>query len=168
MSKKSKVLYPGSFDPITYGHIDVIKRALHLFDEVIVAVATNTEKNPIFSLKEKTQFIERVFQKEKRVKVKSFKGLSVRFAEEQGVGCMVRGLRAVSDFEYEFQMALANRKIMRKSIESIFLMPSQEHFYVSSRLIKEIATFRGPIEDFVPSFVAKSLKEKISRSPRKI
>lgn len=157
---KRKVIYPGSFDPITNGHIDVVRRALEIFDEVIVAVAVNTEKIPTFTIEERMAFIQRVFRGERRVKVKSFKGLIVRFAEKEGADCMIRGLRATSDFEFEFQMALTNRKISRKRVETVFLTPSQEYFYISSRLIKELASFDSSVEDFVPGFVAQALKKK--------
>ena len=165
---KHKVIYPGSFDPITNGHIDVVRRALEIFDEVIVAVAVNTEKIPTFSIEERVAFIQRVFRSENRVKVKSFKGLIVRFAEKERADCMIRGLRATSDFEFEFQMALTNRKISRKRVETIFLTPSQEYFYISSRLIKELASFDSSVEDFVPSFVAQALKKKFLGGAKKL
>ena len=164
---KHKVIYPGSFDPITNGHIDVIHRALELFDQVVVAVAINTEKVPTFTVHERVDFIQRVFKTQKRVIVKSFRGLIIRFAEKEGAKCMIRGLRATSDFDFEFQMALTNRKISRKKIETIFLTPSQEYFYISSRLIKELASFDSSVDEFVPSFVASSLNKKFLNATRK-
>ena len=157
--RKSKVLYPGSFDPITNGHIDVVKRALHLFETVIVAIAVNTNKEPTFSIKERIEFICRSFSGNKRVKICFFEGLAVDFAKKEGVTCLIRGLRATSDFEYEFQMALTNRKLA-PAIETIFLTPSQEYFYISSRTAKELAMFDGSIGDFVPAHVEKALKKK--------
>jgi pantetheine-phosphate adenylyltransferase len=161
---KKTIIYPGTFDPITHGHIDVIRRALALFDKVIVAVVENGEKDTLFSVKERVDFIRKVFAKERRVSIKSFKGLIVRFAQKEGVKCLLRGLRATSDFEYEFQMALTNRKLSKNQIETIFLTPSQEFFYVSSKLIKQVAALKGPLEDLVPPNVLKALREKISSS----
>jgi len=165
---KRKVIYPGSFDPITNGHIDVVRRALAIFDEVVVAVAVNTEKIPTFTVEERVAFIRRVFAGQKKVKVKSFRGLMVRFAEKEGAYSMIRGLRATSDFEFEFQMALTNRKLSRKKIETVFLTPSQEYFYISSRLIKELASFNSSVKDFVPGFVAEALRRKFLSGPQKL
>lgn len=157
--KKSKVLYPGSFDPITKGHIDVINRALHLFETVIVAVAINTSKQPTFTVEERLEFIRKCFKDNPKVKVCRFEGLAVDFAKKEGVSCLIRGLRAISDFEYEFQMALTNRKLA-PNIETIFLTPKQEYFYISSRMMKELAMFDGSISEFVPAHVEKALKRK--------
>lgn len=159
--KKRKVLYPGSFDPITYGHIDVIRRALCLYDEVVVAVARNPEKKPIFKPEDRVKFIHQVFKGNRRVKVTSFNGLVVNFARKEKVSCLLRGLRATSDFEYEFQMALTNRK-MAPEIETVFLTPSEEFFYISSRVIKALAVFDGSLEDFAPKHVIRALKTKFS------
>ena len=158
--KNRKVIYPGSFDPITYGHIDVVKRALHLFEEVIIGVAINREKKPVFTAEERVDFIQRAFPGNKRVQVCRFEGLAVDFAKRRGVSCIIRGLRATSDFEYEFQMALTNRKLAPQ-LETVFLTPSQEHFYISSRVLKELAAFNGPLEGFAPPYVVKALKRKI-------
>lgn len=165
---KRKVLYPGSFDPITNGHIDVIRRAVKLFDEVVIAVAVNTEKKPFFSVEERMDFVRKVFKGEKKVRVKSFKGLVVDFAKSQGIYCMIRGIRATSDFEYEFQMALTNRKISKNRLETIFLTPSQEYFYVSSRLSKQLAFLKAPIQDIVPGCVAKALQGKFLQLSKKL
>jgi pantetheine-phosphate adenylyltransferase len=160
--RKRKAIYPGSFDPITNGHIDVIKRALRLFDEVIVAVALNTEKHPLFTTKERVALIKQSLKGVRGAKVADFNGLVIDFAKANKVDCMIRGLRANSDFEYEFQMALTNRHLS-KEVETIFLTPSQEYFYVSSRLMKELSTFGGEISEFVPSHVEAALRQKIRR-----
>ncbi len=159
--KKRKVLYPGSFDPITYGHIDVIERALHLFDEVIVGIAVNREKKPTFTIEERIDFIRRAFPDNERVKACYFDGLAVDFAKKEEVSCLIRGLRATSDFEYEFQIALTNRKLAPK-LETIFLTPQQEYFYISSRVLKEVAAFSGSLDGLAPDYVAQALKNKIS------
>jgi pantetheine-phosphate adenylyltransferase len=164
---KHTVVYPGSFDPITNGHIDVIRRALELFDTVVVAVAHNTEKTPVFTVAERVNFIQRAFKDKKRVVVKSFHGLIVQFAEAEGINCVIRGLRATSDFDFEFQMALTNRKVSNQKIETVFLTPSQEYFYISSRLIKELSMFGSSVKHFVPDFVAKALQEKFSSDSKK-
>ena len=156
---KRKALYPGSFDPITYGHMDLIDRALQLFDEVHVAVATNEEKVPLFGLEERMRMVKQAVAKKKRVIVRAFDGLSVRYAQEHQIKTIIRGLRATSDFDYEFQMALTNRTLA-KNIDTVFLMPSETHFYLSSRLVKEIAKFGGDVHSFVPAFVDQLLREK--------
>ncbi|MBI1978380.1 MAG: pantetheine-phosphate adenylyltransferase [Candidatus Omnitrophica bacterium] len=159
MNKKSRALYPGSFDPITYGHIDLIDRALELFDEVYVAIAMNNEKQPLFTAKERLHMIEQVVGKRKGVIVDSFDGLMVDYARSKKIKTIIRGLRATSDFDYEFQMALTNRELA-ENIDTIFLMPSEKHFYLSSRLIKEIAQLGGEVSRFVPPLVARVLKKQ--------
>ena len=159
---KRKALYPGSFDPITYGHIDLIERALQLFDEVHVAIAMNEGKVPLFTVEERLDMVKRSVKNKKGVTVEVFDGLIVHYAKENGIGTMIRGLRATSDFDYEFQMALTNRTLA-KEIDTVFLMPSETHFYLSSRLVKEIARFGGDISLFVPPFVAKMILEKAGR-----
>lgn len=156
-----KALYPGSFDPVTFGHIDLIDRALQIFDEVHVAVATNQEKNPLFSVAERLALMKRALVGRKRIVIESFQGLVVEYAKKNGIKTMIRGLRATSDFDYEFQMALTNRTLA-KNIDTVFLMPSETHFYLSSRLVKEIAKLGGAIQTFVPAFVEKALNEKLS------
>ncbi|OGX04756.1 MAG: pantetheine-phosphate adenylyltransferase [Omnitrophica bacterium RIFCSPLOWO2_12_FULL_50_11] len=156
MKKKRRALYPGSFDPVTYGHLDLIDRALELFDEVHVAVAVNTDKRPLFSAQERVNFIKRTIGKKRGMSVGAFTGLIVDYARQLNVGTIIRGVRATSDFEYEFQMALTNRKLSGH-IDTLFLMPSEKHFYLSSRLIKEIARWGGDVSDFVPPFVRRAL-----------
>src|SRR5256885_11887850 len=148
-----RAIYPGSFDPITNGHIDVIERAGKLFDEVTVAVAHNDEKQPLFTLEERLQLLRDTVGQVGNVRIAQFDGLLVEFAAQQKASAVIRGLRAVSDFEFEFQMALMNRKL-DGSVETIFLMPKEEYTYLSSRLVKEIARLRGDVSKFVPVVVA--------------
>jgi len=155
-----KAIYPGTFDPITYGHIDLIKRAQEIFSEVIVAVAHNPHKKPLFSVNERVSFIKKATQDIKGVEVTHFEGLSVDFARKNKAKVLIRGLRMVSDFEYEFQMALTNRKFAA-DIETIFLMPHESYSYISSRLLKEAAILGADISTYVPAFVEKALKEKL-------
>ncbi|HEY2567979.1 MAG TPA: pantetheine-phosphate adenylyltransferase [Candidatus Udaeobacter sp.] len=154
-----RAIYPGSFDPVTNGHLDVIERARKLFDEVIVAVADNDEKQPLFSLKDRLNLLGETAGKIDNVRIAEFKGLLVDFAREADAGAVIRGLRAVSDFEFEFQMALMNRKL-NGAVETIFLMPKEEYTYLSSRIVKEIARLGGDVSRFVPACVVKALKTK--------
>ncbi len=157
----ARVIFPGTFDPVTYGHIDLVKRALGIFDEVIVAVAaTHTEKKPLFSLKERLSLMREAVKGFRGVVVEDFGGLVVEYARKKKAGAMIRGIRMLSDFEYEFQMALTNRKIA-SDIETIFLMPHESYAYLSSRLIKEAAFLKGDISPFVPPFVASAVKDKL-------
>jgi len=157
--RKRRAIYPGSFDPVTYGHIDLIRRALSLFDEVYVVVAENPEKNPLFRLEERVTLMKRAVGRLPGVWVESFDGLTVEYAKTRGARSIIRGLRATSDFDYEFQMALTNRELS-KDIDTIFLMPSETHFYLSSKLIKEIAERGGDISTFVPPVAAEALRKK--------
>jgi pantetheine-phosphate adenylyltransferase len=157
-----RAIYPGSFDPITNGHLDVIERASKLFDEVIVAVAHNVEKQPLFTLEERLEILRRIIGARAAVRIGQFDGLLVDFAMAEKATAVIRGLRAVSDFEFEFQMALMNRKL-QGSVETIFLMPKEEYTYLSSRLVKEIARLGGDVSKFVPADVARALHEKFSR-----
>lgn len=157
--KKPRAIYPGSFDPVTFGHLDLIERALQLFEELWVVVASNPSKETMFSTAERIAFLKDAVKRYGRVKVASWQGLTVDFAKECGAATIIRGLRATSDFDYEFQMALTNRKLAPK-IDTIFLMPSESHFYLSSRLIKEIAKLRGDVSLYVPRPVAVKLKER--------
>lgn len=157
-----RAIYPGSFDPVTNGHLDVISRARKLFDEIIVAVAHNDEKQPLFSLEERLALLHEAVDKIDNVRVAQFDGLLVEFAATQKANAVIRGLRAVSDFEFEFQMALMNRKLAA-SVETIFLMPKEDYTYLSSRLVKEIARLGGDVSGFVPRSVAEALKKKFSQ-----
>ena len=157
-----RAIYPGSFDPVTNGHLDVIARARQLFDEVVVAVAHNVEKEPLFSLDERLNLLRDALGKQPDIKIGQFEGLLVDFAAAQQANAVIRGLRAVSDFEFEFQMALMNRKL-NGSVETIFLMPKEDYTYLSSRLVKEIARLGGDISSFVPSAAAAALRKKFSR-----
>lgn len=161
--EKRRAIYPGSFDPVTYGHLDLIKRALLIFDEVIVVIAINSQKKTLFSVEERVDFMRRALKNVKGVQVESLEGLTVEYAVAKKARTLIRGLRATSDFDYEFQMALTNRKLS-KEVDTVFLMPSETHFYLSSRLIKEITALKGNISEYVPDFVAKRLSEKLADS----
>lgn len=156
-----RAIYPGSFDPVTNGHLDVIERARKLFDEVVVAVAHNDEKQPLFSLEERLNLLRETAGKIDRVRIAEFQGLLVDFARKEEAGAVIRGLRAISDFEFEFQMALMNRKL-DAAVETIFLMPKEEYTYLSSRIVKEIARLGGDVSGFVPACVAKALGSEFS------
>ena len=165
MKKKGRVgIYPGTFDPVTYGHIDLIRRALGIFDEVLVAVASEgSEKSQLFSVEERLSFLKKAVRSlGSRVRILPFDGLVVKFARKHGASTMIRGVRMISDFEYEFQMALTNRKLA-SDIETIFLMPHESYSYLSSRLIKEISRLGGDIRAFVPGFVEAALKKRFPR-----
>ncbi|MBU1026759.1 MAG: pantetheine-phosphate adenylyltransferase [Candidatus Margulisbacteria bacterium] len=152
-------IYPGSFDPITNGHVDIIKRASELFDKVIVAVIRNPEKKARFSLDERVEMLQQSFRTVKLVEVDSFDGLLVDYAKKKKANIIVRGLRAVSDFDYEFQMALTNRKMAPK-IETLFFMTDYKYSYLSSSFVKQIARLGGDISELVPSAVANKLSSK--------
>jgi pantetheine-phosphate adenylyltransferase len=151
-------IYPGSFDPITNGHLDIIKRALKLFDRLIVAVGANMEKNPLFSVKEREELISES-TKGLNVEIDSFDGLLVDYAKKKKITTIVRSLRALSDFEYEFQMAVVNRKLA-PDMESVFLMTDKDYFFLNSSVVKQIAMHHGNVSCFVPKNVEKKLKEK--------
>ncbi len=157
-----RAIYPGSFDPVTNGHLDVIERARKLFDEVVVAIAHNDQKQPFFTLEERLDFLRQMTGGLEGVKVAPLDGLLVEFAVQEKANAVVRGLRAVSDFEFEFQMALMNRKL-EASVETIFLMPKEEYTYLSSRIVKEIARLGGDIGEFVPACVAEGFARKLRR-----
>ncbi|MDR2676889.1 MAG: pantetheine-phosphate adenylyltransferase [Endomicrobium sp.] len=159
MNIVSAAIYPGSFDPPTNGHLDIITRALYLFPEIVIAVTDNINKKHAFSLHERIDLLQKITKKLKGVKVTSFSGLLVDYAERINSFVLVRGLRALSDFEYEFQVALVNRKLNKK-IETIFLITDQRYTFLSSSIVKEIAMHRGDIKKFVPQCVVKKLKEK--------
>jgi pantetheine-phosphate adenylyltransferase len=153
-------IYPGSFDPVHNGHIDVIERAAKLCDRIIVAVAVNHAKTELFTMEERVDLIRQAGSHIRGLEVRSFEGLLVNFVREEGAQAVIRGLRAVSDFEYEFQMALMNRSL-DENLETIFLVPSQENIYLSSRIVKEVARLGGNIERFVPPVVAAALAGKM-------
>lgn len=155
----SIAVYPGTFDPITMGHVDIINRALNLFDEVIVAVAVNSSKDPVFTLKERIKMIEDTFPNGNHIRIESVSGLLVDYAYQQNAKAIVRGIRAVSDFDYEFQLALMNRKLKRE-VESVFLMPGFRWIYISSSIIKDAARNGGDVSDLVPPHVNAMLIEK--------
>ncbi len=156
----TRAVYPGTFDPVTYGHIDLIRRARKIFDEVIVAVAHNPGKAPLFSVEERIQFLRRATRSLRGVRVDHFDTLAVDYIRRQRARVMIRGLRMLSDFEYEFQMALTNRKLSGH-VETIFMMPSESYAYFSARLIKEAAELGAELSAFVPPFVARALRQKL-------
>lgn len=153
-----KAIYPGTFDPVTYGHLDVIKRAASLYDEVFVAVATSKEKGVLFSTEDRVGMMTEAVKGFANVKVEAFGGLVVDYAAKKNIHVVIRGLRMISDFEYEFQMALTNRKL-NKEIETVFMMPNESYSYLSSKLIKEVARLGADISSFVPPNVAEKLKK---------
>ncbi|MFH1305469.1 MAG: pantetheine-phosphate adenylyltransferase [Candidatus Omnitrophota bacterium] len=155
-----KAVYPGTFDPVTYGHLDVIKRVSKLYDTVLVAVADSREKSTLFSTEERVKMMREAAAGYDNVTVESFEGLVVDYALANSAGVMVRGIRMISDFEYEFQMALTNRKL-KPEIETVFMMPNESYSYLSSKLIKEIARLGSDVFSFVPENVEKKLKEKL-------
>ncbi len=162
---ESVAVYPGSFDPITNGHVDIIERSAEVFDRVVVLVAVNRDKRTLFDLEERMELIRRVFEHHPRVEVDSFRGLLVEYMRSHGYRVVVRGLRAVSDFEYEFQMALMNRKIYPR-LETFFLAARENYSYVSSRILKEVFELGGCIQDLAPAVVIEALREKFGRLDR--
>ena len=155
-------VYPGTFDPITHGHTDIIARSLHIFDRIIVAVAPNPNKRPLFDITERMEMARLVTKDLPRVEVEPFEGLLVTYVRERGAHAIIRGLRAMSDFEYEFQMALVNRKL-DDSLETVFLMPSEEYAYLTSSIIKEVAGLGGPVTQFVHPEVAERLSQRLQK-----
>jgi pantetheine-phosphate adenylyltransferase len=152
-------IYPGTFDPITNGHLDIIERAITLFDSIIVTIARNSAKNPLFSDKERLEMIKEAVKGWNQVEVDSFDGLLVNYAKERKATAVLRGLRAISDFEYEFQLALTNRKL-NDTVETVFLMPSERYTYLNSTIVREIARLGGDVSDFVPPAVQKAFEKK--------
>ncbi len=153
-------VYPGTFDPVTHGHTDIITRSLRVFDKVVVAVAPNPAKHPLFTLAERLDMVKLVMKDMGQVEVTSFDGLLVDYVERSGAHAIIRGLRAISDFEHEFQMALINRKLARQ-VETVFLMPSEEYSYLSSTIIKDVAKHGGSLAEFLHPEVARRLAERI-------
>jgi pantetheine-phosphate adenylyltransferase len=160
---KNIAVYAGTFDPITFGHVDLIGRAARIFDQVIVAIASNKNKNPLFSLSERVEMTAKVLHKHANVSVAGFDGLLLEFAKQHGANVILRGLRAVADFDYEFQLASMNRNL-NPAIESMFLMPAEKYMYISSSLVREIATLGGEVTGFVPALVCEALKTKINEA----
>ena len=158
-------IYPGSFDPITNGHVDIVLRGLNVFDRILVSVLENPKKAPLFTTKERVAMIRKIFEGRKEVEVMSFSGLLVEFAKSRGTNTVIRGLRAISDFEYEFQMALMNRKLAPE-METLFMMPSQEFSFLSSNLVKEVFMLGGSVRDLVPGLVERKLQGKFRKNGR--
>jgi len=158
----SKVIYPGSFDPVTYGHLDIIKRSASMFEEVIVGVLSNSAKNPLFTLEERTEMIEDAVKDFDNVKVINFDGLLIDYMKKNDISVIVRGLRAVTDFEYELQIAQSNRKVSKDTIDTVFLTTSIDYAYLSSSIVKEYARYGTDVSEFVPGNVAIRLKEKLN------
>jgi pantetheine-phosphate adenylyltransferase len=162
---ETSAMYPGSFDPITNGHVDIIERGLKVFDRIIVAVLENPKKAPLFTTKERVRMIQDIFASKKEVEVRAFDGLLVDFARTRGTGVVMRGLRAISDFEYEFQMALMNRNLA-PDIETFFMMPNVNYSFLSSNLVREVAALGGSVEGLVPGPVARRLRDKLKKSKK--
>jgi pantetheine-phosphate adenylyltransferase len=162
---ETRAVYPGSFDPVTNGHIDLIQRSAALFDKVIVAILRNTEKTPLFTVEERIEMLDLSIRDLKNVSVTSFEGLLVDFAEQVGATVIVRGIRAVSDYEYELQMALMNRRLSNK-VETVFMLPAESYSFLSSKLVKEIAQLGGNIHGLVPADVEKRVHSRLqSQAP---
>jgi pantetheine-phosphate adenylyltransferase len=160
-SRAVTAIYPGSFDPVTNGHLDLIARGAMIFDKLIVAVARNLEKDPLFGVKERIEMLEAVTFEWKNVEVEMFDGLLMDYARARSAGVVLRGIRAISDYEYELQMAMMNRKI-EPQIETVFMLPGEAYSYLSSRLVKELARLGGPIKGLVPALVEDRLRAKVS------
>jgi pantetheine-phosphate adenylyltransferase len=161
MSKnRSAAVYPGTFDPVTYGHLDIIERGLQIFESLTVAVADSKKKSPLFNIDERVQMMKQATAKMRHVSVEPFSGLLTDYMRQHGGKAIIRGLRAISDFEYEFQMAMMNRKLNDK-VDTVFLMPSEEHFFLTSTLVKEVAGYGGEIKTLVPKFVLTQLNKKL-------
>jgi pantetheine-phosphate adenylyltransferase len=152
-------IYPGSFDPMTMGHLNIVRRSLEVFDEVVVAVLRHPEKNAMFTVEERTSMMSRIFADEERVVIESFDGLLVDYVRRRGAHTVIRGLRAVQDFEYEFQMTMMNRRLA-PDIDTVFMMTDEEYFYIASRTVKEVAALGGDISGLVPDLVADEMRKK--------
>ena len=157
-------IYPGSFDPLTNGHVDIIERGARLFDRIIVAILVNAEKAPLFTTPERVEIAQTVFKDRQNVEVDTFDGLLVDYVARRNANVIVRGLRAISDYEFEFQMALMNRRLNAK-VETVFMMPAEQYTYISSRLIKEVFALGGQIHGLVPDQVEVRLREKVAAQP---
>lgn len=159
---ENKAVYPGSFDPITNGHVDIILRGLKIFDKILIAVLKNPKKRPLFSTKERVAMIQEIFAPYDNIEIKAFDGLLMEFAKKNKARIVIRGLRAISDFEYEFQMALMNQKL-NPEIETFFMIPSLNYSFLSSNMVKEVFMLGGGIHDLVPEVVGKKLKVKLKK-----
>jgi pantetheine-phosphate adenylyltransferase len=155
-------IYPGTFDPITLGHLDILQRASKLFDHVIITLAINSSKTPLFTKEERLDFIKDAVKNMPNVSVDSFEGMLIKFAEKMNASVVIRGLRAISDFEFEFQLALMNRK-QNQEITTVFLMPNEKYTYLNSTIIREVAKFGGDVSSFITLLVAEKLREKFSK-----
>jgi pantetheine-phosphate adenylyltransferase len=162
---KNIAVYPGSFDPITNGHVDIINRGLRIFEKIIVAVLENPKKKPLFSTKKRVAMINSIYQNEKNVEVKAFEGLLIEFAKENKAKIVIRGLRAISDFEYEFQMALMNKKLDSK-IETFFMVPSLKYSFLSSKLVKEVCMLGGSLTGLIAPQIEKNIIEKFKKNKK--
>ena len=162
MNAETLAIYPGSFDPLTNGHVDIIQRGSRLFDRIVVAILLNVEKSPLFTVDERVDIAREVFRSNPNVEVDTFDGLLVDYARRKRAGVIVRGLRAISDIEYEMQMALMNRNL-NPEVETVFMMPAEPYTYVSSRLVKEVAALGGSVSNLVPSLVEERLRRKKHR-----
>lgn len=160
-------IYAGTFDPITNGHLDIIKRSQRMFDHLVVAVAENLRKNPLFAPQERKQLIQKALEPHNNIEVDVFSGLLMEYAKKRNAFCVIRGLRVLADFEYEFQLAHINRRLA-PSIETVFMMTAEEYFYVSSSVVKEVAYWGGNIANMVPPNVAKALQEKLGPAARDV
>jgi len=159
---KHVAVYPGTFDPVTKGHVDLVERSLSIFDELIIAIAANPKKEPLFTLDERIDMFAKVTEKFKRVKIEGFDGLLVDYVKQKKAVGIIRGLRAVSDFEYEMQMALMNRRL-DNTIETVFLMPNEEYSFITSTIVREAASYGGDVSSLVPKIVVEKLKKKFRR-----
>ena len=157
---KKIAIYPGTFDPITNGHYDIIKRSSILFDELIIAITNDSNKNVMFSISERTKMVEKIVKGQNNIRVKQFNGLLMNYAESEHANVIIRGLRVLSDFEYEFKMAMMNRSI-NDTIDTLFLMPNRKYVHISSSLIKEVATLGGDISDYVSPIILKEIHKKV-------
>lgn len=162
----ARALYSGSFDPVTFGHIDIIKRAANIFEEVVVAVLNNKAKNPLFSVEERVNMLEETTKDLENVKITSFHGLLVDYAKEENINVIVRGLRAVTDFEYELQMAQTNHELLPE-VDTMFLNTSILYSYVSSTIVREVASYHGDVSHFVPEYIAQKLYSKYDEIQKK-